>query len=660
MIMGNLFNNMLSPWQWLLLSLIPPAIVALYFLKLKRQPLEVPSTYLWHRTIEDLHVNSLWQKMRQNLLMYLQLLLVALLMLACLRPSWNSQQLAQNRFIFLVDNSASMSATDDEPNRLEAAKKKVDELIQQLKPGDAGMLISFSDRAKVEQPFTTMHRKLRRRVAQIEPTQRGSDIGEALTAAAGLANPGRTSESGTTDVQVAEARPADVYVFSDGGFRSVPQFSWGNLRPIFVPFGKASSSNLAITNFSGGKTSAAAERLQTIAEIRNFGDSDVTFAAELYLNDVLLDAAEYTVAANGDQGIEFNLDAVSEGVLKLQINHQDALPADNVAYLAINPTERVRILLVTEGNNALETVLRTEEASQQAAIQVMEPEALASDDYASRAANGQFDLIIYDQCQPQEMPVANTLFIDALPPGDDWTAEQVQPAPQMIDIDLLHPLTKYLDFGDVRFAEARAITGPPGQRVLMEMDIGPVGVIAPRVGFEDFVLGFGLLTNSSDGERLANTDWRLRLSFPVFFRNVVSYLGGASQSASSSISARPGDTVSLRTPVPQDKIIITDPHGLTTAVPRSRDNTHNYFGTDTVGVYRVDDGDENTNRRFAVNLFDAVESNILPKDSFETAWTEVKAEQGFDTKKFDAWRWILMLAVAILLIEWYVFNKRII
>ncbi len=55
---------------------MPPAIVALYFLKLRRQPLEVPSTYLWQKSIEDMHVNSLWQRIRQSLLLYLQLLLI--------------------------------------------------------------------------------------------------------------------------------------------------------------------------------------------------------------------------------------------------------------------------------------------------------------------------------------------------------------------------------------------------------------------------------------------------------------------------------------------------------------------------------------------------------------------------------------------------------
>jgi len=66
--------NTLSFWQWGLLLAVPPAIILLYFLKLKRRPLQVPSTYLWHRSIEDLHVNTVWQRLRRNLLLFLQLL----------------------------------------------------------------------------------------------------------------------------------------------------------------------------------------------------------------------------------------------------------------------------------------------------------------------------------------------------------------------------------------------------------------------------------------------------------------------------------------------------------------------------------------------------------------------------------------------------------
>ena len=58
----EMFTSMLKPWQWAVMATIPPAIISLYFLKLRRHPLEVPSTYLWHRTIEDLHVNTIWQR----------------------------------------------------------------------------------------------------------------------------------------------------------------------------------------------------------------------------------------------------------------------------------------------------------------------------------------------------------------------------------------------------------------------------------------------------------------------------------------------------------------------------------------------------------------------------------------------------------------------
>ena len=121
----------------------------LYFLKLKRQPLEVPSTYLWHRTIEDLHVNSLWQRLRQNLLMFLQLLLLLLAILALLRPSWQGSKLTEDRYIFLVDTSASMSATDvatDATGKRQAAIDRLDRPAAQTRQrGDDHQLFRSRD-----------------------------------------------------------------------------------------------------------------------------------------------------------------------------------------------------------------------------------------------------------------------------------------------------------------------------------------------------------------------------------------------------------------------------------------------------------------------------------------------------------------------------------
>ena len=119
----------LTPLQWVLVGLIPPAIIALYFLKLKRHPVEVPSTYLWSRTIEDLHVNSLLQRLRRSLLLFLQLLAVALAAMALFRPGIEGEDTGAGRKVFLLDTSASMQTTDVEgyANRFEKAKAMIEE-----------------------------------------------------------------------------------------------------------------------------------------------------------------------------------------------------------------------------------------------------------------------------------------------------------------------------------------------------------------------------------------------------------------------------------------------------------------------------------------------------------------------------------------------------
>src|ERR1700733_6813626 len=66
-----------------------PALLILYFLKLRRREMAVPSTFLWKKSIQDLQVNSPFQKLRRNLLLLLQLLLLILLLLSLARPVTN-------------------------------------------------------------------------------------------------------------------------------------------------------------------------------------------------------------------------------------------------------------------------------------------------------------------------------------------------------------------------------------------------------------------------------------------------------------------------------------------------------------------------------------------------------------------------------------------
>src|SRR5437763_8339654 len=104
-------------------ALAIPALLILYFLKLRRREMLVSSTLLWRKAIQDLQVNAPFQKLRRNLLLLLQLLLLLLLTLALSRPVANVTPTAGKMTVIIIDRSASMSATDiNAKSRLEEAK----------------------------------------------------------------------------------------------------------------------------------------------------------------------------------------------------------------------------------------------------------------------------------------------------------------------------------------------------------------------------------------------------------------------------------------------------------------------------------------------------------------------------------------------------------
>jgi hypothetical protein len=649
------WSNMLSAWQWGLLGLVPPAIVALYFLKLKRQPLEVPSTYLWHKSIEDLHVNSIWQRLRQSLLLLLQLLMLALLALVLLRPAWQGSQFTRDRLIFLVDNSASMGATDVLPTRLDEAKSRVRELIDQMRSGDVAMIVSFSDAARVEQMFTDNRGELRRRMELIQPTDKPTSISEALRVASVLANPGR-SATDIRDTQVAEALPAQLFFFSDGNFANDTEFSLGNLEPTPpVWIGSPDASNVAIVAFSTARSETDAEKVQAFARLENSGPREVKLDVELRRADELIDAQGVTIPAGKSTGVSFDLEHVIEGALELRLAHADDLAVDNNAWTVVHTPRRSRVLLVTPGNEPLQTALRTERARETAEVTQKGPDYLTTPQYRQAAATGAWDMVIYDRCRPEEPPQTNTLYIGTQPPGDAWQQKDVVSVPQIIDINRAHPLMQWLDMSDVLVIEAHPLAPPQGSTVLIDSTAGPLMSVAPRAGFEDVVTGFELV-----GKDRIGTNWPVRPSFPVFVLNMLGYLGG-NREVRNTGTVQPGHPIALRPGTDAQQLTIVPPAPDVTAVDVARDK-HNIFhfaGTNRVGLYQVREGRAAVDT-FAVNLFDPSESDIkiVPDRVLKIGHNEVASGQGWEPARRDGWKLILLGALAILLCEWYIYNRR--
>ncbi|MGB7326851.1 MAG: BatA and WFA domain-containing protein [Rubripirellula sp.] len=663
----------LSPWQWGLFAAVPVGIVLLYFLKLRREPVEVPSTYLWSRTIEDLHVNSLMQRLRRSLLLFLQLLAVALAAIALFRPGIRGESSSQGRMVFLLDTSASMQSRDGGEggvSRFEAAREQIRGRIESMSDSETAMLVTFSDRPDTVQSFTTDRRRLREALSRVKVTNHPTDILGALKAADGLANPRRSSEVGNiNDLQVADAMPADLLIFTDGGFQPVTEFNLGNLIPTYISIGDSNHNNLAITAFSAERNIEQPSQVQAFATVINLGDEPIettaTLTAVSSANDVeFLDAVSVSLAPEEQTGLSFTIENDEGVALQLSLDIDDDLPVDNVAFAGLSPMRNVNVLVVTSGNSPLELGLETEKAAKICATEFVLPSYLETEAWKTRAETGTDDLVIFDRCSPATMPATNTFFIGSLPPADadestqDWQWGS-EPAPvALVDIDRTHPMMRFLELFSLLIFEGRSVTGPAGSTELVAADSGPMLVLSPRDGYQDLVLGFEVISTDADGLTETNTNWYAERSWPVFVLNVLRYLAGAAE-ATGSPSFRPGETVRIRleNAVAQPKLrrvgetettdLVAGPSGLIEIV-----------GAEMPGNYRVEDG-ERLADSFSVNLFDRSESDLKVASSVELGYEAVEAATGGVEQRREYWRLALMCVLGVLAAEWWVFSRRV-
>ena len=65
--------------------------------------------------------------------------------------------------------------------------------------------------------------------------------------------------------------------------------------------------------------------------------------------------------------------------------------------------------------------------------------------------------------------------------------------------------------------------------------------------------------------------------------------------------------------------------------------------------------------RFTVNLFNPAESDIRPrpKNAIKIGPVEVEGTREIETTRREVWKWIVVVALGVLLAEWYIYNRRV-
>jgi len=673
--MGNLphFLN----WQNAAIAgaVAAPLLLLLYFLKLRRREMAVPSTLLWRKAIQDLQVNSPFQRLRRNLLLLLQMLLLAVLLFSLARPIMNYTPGAGASTIILIDRSASMGATDmpGGHTRLDEAKQRAKNLVDTMGRHDNAMVIAFDDSAEIVHPFTADPRELRNAIDTIQQTDRLTKFEEAyrLADAQTLLQPGQEHGS-------ADAPKADVWLYSDGRASDAASAGvHGNLH--YESIGSEKSGNIAVAAMNAQRDYRNPTQVQVFARLANFGpspvsnvpvqlvvDGQVRSAGTVNLLPERYDDAQRKSAQEAGfifkDSIEFPiLELTTSSVVTVEqlAKEGDCLAADDSATVVVPPPKILSVLLVTDGNFFLEKGLSVQKLKD---YQTMVPPEYKQKITSSSGLGKAYDVIIFDRYQPDKLPPNTSAFVyfDALPPGTALKAAAT-PAGEALTIEdntVLdwkrdHPMLRHLNWGDLYVPKALKLLPTLDSQVLIEGSNGPLMVLHHESRAVHLVIPF-----DTD---LSNWPLRGKFAMPIFLYQMLQYMSVASQ-MDLKPSWQPG--VALRIPHaaiekldPALKFItLTGPGGSQkVTIPQHGDFVLPVLNR--VGVYTTDPPIPQY-ETIAVSLLDANESNLQPAPVAPGAAGQVTVASS-GKSRLELWWWLAAAALPLLLIEWWVYTRRV-
>jgi len=691
--------NFLEPWGLLGLSALLP-IVALYFLKLRREERSVPSTLLWKKVLQDLHVNAPFQRLRYSLLLLLQLLLVALLGFALARPFFAMSATEAKRVIFLIDTSASMGTKDAGPDgkltRLEAALRDARAKIDDMGSNTEMRIVAFDEEVRqLGSNYTQDRLYLKEQLDTLKPRDVRTHAQDAFELAMALAE---------------ERANTQVLVLTDGCFDPLSierllgedwkqmqaEMQKGNTEEIqqrmgeisvarlqkfrFVPYGKHESDNIGITGINA-RTRLVTEKdadgkrmdvleTQVFVSVENFSSKaqdvilTLTTASSTFPPKVIklkarprnlqgLDEAApegHTVEAARSNEV-FRLPLNTTGVVTARIQSpQDAFALDDQAQVVVGYSEGTRVLYVSKGNYFLEKAFVALAGLEFTKISPEEFEK----DWAVReaAAVRDYDCVIFESWAPPKWDDGGAIFIGSRPPVSEFEAheKEVLEGPKVIDWDETHPVMRYVVFGNVTIVKALGWKVPKTVTKLVETSGAPL--IVAHENTRVHVVGVAF--------EVFESDWPLRRSMPLFFKNAITWCTEASPRRRPT-ALKTGEPIELP-PLPEaSAATLIRPDGTSEDVRLSATSKSMVSGINSVGLYKLTNlpGGTASDRVYAVNLADPLESDNASRAELQIGDQKLDAAQSAISARREIWRTLAVVGIVLLLAEWFVYHRRI-
>ncbi|MDE0484535.1 MAG: BatA and WFA domain-containing protein [Candidatus Poribacteria bacterium] len=622
----------LNPAAFYLIGAIP-IVIALHFLKLRRQRYVVPSIMLWRASAEDQKANVPFQRLRNLLLPILQSLLLLVIIVSVARPALRIPGIVHGKIIFIVDNSASMLSKEMGETRLALAKQEVLKHINQVS-ASGGIMIMATDSPKpyIQQAFTTDKDKLQRAVQNIVPTHAAGELTSVFDQAK----------------RYVDSSQDQIFFISDS-FENLPDTSVPNK----IAIGEA-AENIGIVQFN---VERIADQYTILARIQNWTDTEreINIALELE-GGTAIDEKTLTLAPKEVKSVLFSINAEGlEGVaVSLHLLNADDFDLDNRVWAILNPKKQFRILLVSDRDQSLLIELLRSYGDR------VELQTVSTDEFHG---TGDADVIIFDggialQQNFLNVPGTESIIVinsrRELPFVVEPSIEIVTTLVSVIKEDRTHPIMQDVSIIGLQVKESVHRELPLWGNSLIESEKGALVWLGTEANKQFLVFEFDAFNPEISDFLFTIPD------APIFVYQCLEWLEAGTvpiklltlQKDKAGQIFRTGEQLKIDIPtLERSTIQVKKPDSSMIEL-----DSEVFTETDQIGVYSVFAGDS-LFERFAVNLLDASESAL----SFPT--TESSIEKQVNEKDLiqpltrEIWQWTALFAVCLLLCEWWFYHR---
>jgi hypothetical protein len=578
---------LLSPLGLLALLAVVPVVI-LYLIRPEPSELELPTLRFLREQRQQSSTSPLLERLRRNVLLLLQLLVIVLLAVSLATPYVPvSESFAVEETVLVVDGSASMATTADGATRFERALATARDEVT----GTTSVVFAASDG----------------RVVLNDGTR--DDADSALESLSVTDAPGdlRAAISQATAIAGEEARIVVLSDFADGT-------DWENE----VAAARARGIRVDLRQFDGG-----GEANVGIVD-RSFSGEEVTVSVRNYGNETV----DRTLTL-GDQRRQLTLEGgdvatatfrVPAGTSTVRLSPGDSFATDDVAYLAAPQDVSVDVLVVTNDENTYLTAALS-------VIDVVELTVVEPPD----AISGEYDVVVYSNVDGGRLLQGNVEAGRDVVENGGGVAIQAQPN---------MPVSKYGDLlllepGPVRATPALAPTQSTeltrgitftvpeeyvagslreGEAPVRVTDGSPLVATASRG--QGRILYYGYIEESSS--------FKFAFQYPVFWKRAVYHLAGRENLAT--LNRGTGGTLGFG-----GETTIRTPTGEVTSTSVALTNAGHYGAN---------------GRRYGVSLFSVEESDVAAPDLESEGVGGVRTREEERTVPYPL-SWVVALAAGL-------------